>query len=560
MTIDYLNPFMSLPDCANSIEHYNHDPGALSCDDLHRKIIALRVYFALIVLNFLFVVISTIYYIYRNVSAKWAQTSEPTINLNNQTILKQWQTYSLKKRGLFGTILGAIGHLIFSTTVLLYQVIVTSFTCEVYLWGPITGLYIWTYAIVWRTIRLHLLFRLNQLQQRFGDHNISEDKEYQWFMHHRGRATRYHLFTFLFSCFIIAMIIIIVECASIRINGTSQCQFYWGNYVVLSMVVFFFIVIFPFIVWHLRGNADAHGIRRELWVTMGVGVPCFVLFIVWQVLFEYPTDSKPAGTRGIFGPSNWIIIVTTTSHVMSVIMPLFKTLPIDKQSRRKSSTTKDGFHSNPTDKDCSPTTTIPNQTLELTTESLSSALTDPPMLRVLQSWAVKDFSVENILFYDRYLHLLQNVPAEPNNNILDTPLGTDQLGDAVKFYNTFIADQSPLQVNVSYRARSTADKAMEPLVHQQHRKHPMIEYDIPFITPINDTYIHSSPIELISSYSSHTLKRTASADISSSSTARFSDAPKITLQAFEPVRSEVFWNIFSGLFPKIVAAYNSESE
>lgn len=549
-----LNPFMPLPDCANSTNYHYQNPGNIPCNGLHRKIIALRVYFTLIVLNFLFIVLSTSYYLYRNASAKWAQTSEPTIHLNHQIVSKQWQNYSLKKRGLFGTILGAVGHLVFSTTVLLYQAIVTSFTCEFYLWGPIIGFYIWTYAIIWRTVRLHLLFGLNRLQQRFADHTISEDKEYQWFMQHRERATRYHLCIFLFSCIIIAVIIIIAEFTSIRANGRSQCQIYWGHYVILSMVVFFFVAVVPFIIWYIRGDDDAHGIRRELWVTVGVGIPCFIVCIIWQALFESPTSSKPAGIRGIFGPSNWLIIVTTTSHVMAVISPLFKTLSLDKQARRKPSSSKP--HRRSTAVETHSSASIPLQKLELTTESLHSALADPDTLRVLQSWAVKDFSVENILFYDRYLHLLQGIG--PNNNILDTPLGIDQIPEVIDFYNTFIAENSPLQVNISHKARSTIDAIIEPIAQQQQQqniKPAMAEYVIPLAASNNDPYIHL-PIELISA-TSHNTKTTALGVLS---TTTLIDVSKITLQVFEPARAEVFWNIFSGLFPKIVAANNNGSE
>ncbi|CAO3656214.1 unnamed protein product [Mucor fragilis] len=550
MSADPLTPFLLLPDCANSVDNAG-DPEATPCDDVRRKIIALRVYLALIIINLIFILSTTSYYIYRNISVKWAQTLEPPIHLTDQNISKQWRTYSLKKRSLFGTVLGALGHLVFSTSVLLYQVIVTSFSCEIYLWGPLIGFYIWMYAIVWRTLRLHLLFRLNQLQQRFTDHTISEDKEYQWFMQHRQKATKYHLCMFLLSVIILAVIIVISEVTSIRAHGPSRCQFYWGNYVVMGMVVFFFVIVVPFIVWYLRNDSDAHGIRRELWVTVGVGVPCFILCIVWQVLFKYPTNSKPAGIRGVFGPSNWIIILTTTSHVMSVIMPFFKTLSIDNQARRVSKSK--AYHNSTIAEDMySSTSTIPYQKLELTTESLQHALADPHMLRVLQTWAVKDFSVENILFYDRYLHLLQGV--EPNNNILDTPLGADQIPEVVVFYNTFIAENSPLQVNISHKARNAIDAIMEPFVYKNQNKRTPFEYNLPLSTSSEDPYMHF-PLELISSTlpDSKPLRLFPETQLSVTS-ARLANAPKITLQVFEEARAEVFWNIFSGLFPKVVAA------
>ncbi|KAF1801666.1 hypothetical protein FB192DRAFT_1325097 [Mucor lusitanicus] len=358
---------------------------------------------------------------------------------------------------------------------------------------------------------------------------------------------------FLLSVTILAVIIAISEVTSIRVHGPSRCQFYWGNFVVMGMVVFFFVIVVPFIIWYLRNDADAHGIRRELWATMGVGVPCFIMCIIWQVLFKYPTNSNPAGVRGIFGPANWIIILTTTSHVMSVILPLFKTLSIDTQARRTSNNNAHHRSSIATDDVYSSTSTIPVQKLELTTESLHHALADPHMLRVLQTWAVKDFSVENILFYDRYLHLSQGV--QPNNNILDTPLEADQIPEVVTFYNTFIAENSPLQVNISHKARSAIDAVMEPFVYPTHIKHTSFKYDLPLSTSSDDPYMHF-PLELISSTlpdSKPSSRLFADSRLSVAST-RLVDAPTITLQVFEEARAEVFWNIFSGLFPKVVAA------
>ncbi|KAI7906324.1 uncharacterized protein BX663DRAFT_406223, partial [Cokeromyces recurvatus] len=183
-----------------------------------------------------------------------------------------------------------------------------------------------------------------------------------------------------------------------------RCDYSLGNHIILYAVVVFFVVVIPFIFWRLKGDADAHGIRREIWVTMGMGIPCFIIFVIWQTLFKPPTGSNPAASmRGIFGPSNWLVIVTTTYHIMTVVVPVFRKLTMTELSlpiRRQSISIIDS-------------SSVGDQEelmmLELTTDSLESALRNPLMLKVLQTWAIKDFSVENILFYDRYLHLAQQL-------------------------------------------------------------------------------------------------------------------------------------------------------
>ncbi|KAI8061889.1 uncharacterized protein B0P05DRAFT_477325, partial [Gilbertella persicaria] len=212
-------------------------------------------------------------------------------------------------------------------------------------------------------------------------------------------------------------IVVLGEVLGLRPPGTSaqsNCQFPFGNYVVMGMVSFFFLILVPFIVWHVRNDDDAHGIRQEIRITLSVGVPCFICFIVWQVLFALPTFAKPINPRGYFGPGNWIVLMTTSNHIMSVIYPLFKTLSVTKKPHRKSRdlynmvtrhSLSTGFEQARANQATENQTQEWEQQLDLTTESLNYALHTPTLLKVLQSWAVKDFTIENILFYDRYLCL-----------------------------------------------------------------------------------------------------------------------------------------------------------
>jgi hypothetical protein len=580
-----------------------------------------------------------------------------TLLNNPNNVSRQWQAYSLKKRGLFGTVLGAIGHLIFSTTALFCQVLYATFTCDIYLWGPVLGFYIWTYAVLWRTIRHHLLIRMSELQKRIGrrtsnDAPLEEDPDYKWFVRHRGALyfkIRYQLYIVLASLTLFFIVVAVVEVFGLGYTSSHhRCEFYYGNYATMGIVVFFFTVMVPFIVWYLRNDADAHGIRREIWVTMAVGVPCFILCILWQVMFLYPTILKPAGVRGNFGPANWLIIVTTTSHIMSVVLPLFKTLSfkkpkrpsfslkkknVSKQSKRNSLIPVDdsGSGSNhPLDDSwvnlyqtetldtlrTSVDTSI--KQLELTSESLYQALSDPTMLKVLKSWAVKDFSVENVLFYEYYLRLVQGVEqqlsrsenphhqqeqdflsrqdkellaipddpsqsggstsnrstitlARPSSDILNTPLAPEQIPELFDFYTTFFADQTPLQVNISYRARKAIDTLFLPILNKKPAQSDINTTIIPSFLrkcTIADTAEIDcfDPIQL---YKTELLSSAPASECTSPviSIEKLIISPTVnesslhvTLEVFEQARKEVFWNIFSGLFPKIVEAYHREKQ
>lgn len=636
MSGDYnLYPFMQLPDC-----QLHEQVQDLTCEDAYKKIISLRVYFAIVILNFIFVVSTTVYFIYRLLTANWSIPPSDMLSVTNETISKRWRLYSLRKREIFGSVLGAIGHLIFSTTVFLYQVFVNSFSCDIFLWGPMVGFLIWTYALVWRAYRLHLLIRVNELQERYNTRNAASydscgekvvgtkstaasisngDKDYTWFMRHKGAlnlSTKYQIVISSFFLIFITCIITLAEALGIWSDGRSSCKIYMGNYMVSALVAFFFLVIVPFIFWFLRNDDDAHGMRKEIWITVAVGIPCSVLCVVWQIAFDYPTSKNPAGIRGVFGPCNWLVILTTTNHIASTIMPVFKTLTIDdnkssvysghkrrrekckllpfknkqilkklflfKNWQRKQSTLEESNENNVYE-------------WELTVESLYHALSNPKQIAILKNWAVKDFSVENILFYDRYLNLVKQLyqsqvvdtnkpssplaeptnvnsdlrtsmysndsdtPSKPSEELLNIPFNFDQIPQLVDIYNTFIIDQAPLQVNVSYKAKSTVEKIMGSLAKEYRNTlarppGPSMQSSIPYFSQTAepcDTF-DQQPYSAFKTKSCEGL--ITSTTISTSRVTSENEA--LTLRVFEQVRKEVFWNIFSGIFPKVVEAYN----
>lgn len=629
-----LTPFLPLPNC----DIYEQQGGStVPCEQIHAKIIALRVYFVLVVLNLLFVVATTCYFTYRLIICR----NVPPLDMasaTNEKISKQWRIYSLKKRNIFGTILGALGHLIFVTTVLIYQVFVTPFTCDIFLWGPVVGFMIWVYALIWRTRRLHLLIRINELQRKYhvrtkqlydakGEKLVAEsiqkdDKDYRWFMKHKGvlsKGNKHHIFVFCSVVVLVTSIIVLAEYLGIWTDGISRCEIYVGNYIILGMVLVFFAVVVPFIFLYLRDDEDAHGIRKEIWVTVAVGVPCSIICIVWQTVFEYPTGEAPAGARGLFGPCNWLIILTTTNHIMTIVLPVFKTLSLERPNKTKSSCNRifnlSWFYKicpanrllYKDNKDTMSTHTLGQSMArsgykwELTVESLSQALNDPDQLSILKSWAVKDFTVENILFHDRYLNLTRQIKQQLSNgdhkqlmegssnifrrqsqasiisqsctlfnsdqDILSIPIGPNLLPQVIDFYNTFIVDQSPLQVNITHKARTEIEAVLAPLCEKMNLKlntnteHPGIpaflqssfyNYQAPFDTTSYETF-------LTNRFSSNDEEKdTMMPHLSTcKSSIQVSNGRPLTIQIFEQARKEVFWNIFSGLFPKIVEFYNN---
>jgi hypothetical protein len=65
-----LHPFKRLPDCINDSKDMHIPQESMSSEDLYQKIIFTRVYFILVILNFIFVTWATCWFIFRNVSTQ----------------------------------------------------------------------------------------------------------------------------------------------------------------------------------------------------------------------------------------------------------------------------------------------------------------------------------------------------------------------------------------------------------------------------------------------------------------------------------------------------------
>ncbi|KAI9363675.1 hypothetical protein BD770DRAFT_440130 [Pilaira anomala] len=615
-----LTPFTRLPNC-DRYEYTIRD----ACEFSRTKIIVLRIYFVLIILNLLFVVVTTGYFIHRFRSHL---NYPPDLNsITNQNISRLWRIYSLKKRSVFGSVLGAIGHLVFVTSVLFYQVIVTTFTCDIFLWGPMIGFMMLMYSIIWRARRLHLLIKINELKQRYRLHNSTQgihrlsatdkqldsfiqrgDKDYKWAKRYKDvlNISKRRKFYGSAICAIISILILVivpVEYFVIWADNHTHCEYYIGNYIILSLVGVYFVVIVPFVIWYLRKDEDAHGLRKEIWIAVAVGIPCSIVCIIWQSVFEYPSYGKHVRERMFFGSSNWLIILTTTNHVTSIVLPMFKTLKLEGPNGNR--TSKEGvcrkvwlrkmFYKQTRNStvELVHLTASGGHNWELTMESLARALSDLEQLAILKSWAVKDFTVENILFFEEYRRLINDVKEDnfresksleeeqeeeaveslnrietvrtaqsstlfpQDEDFLNIPLKPEHVLQAIDFYLTFLEESAPLQVNISYKTKKEIEKIMEPISRSPNSSSkpttPIIPdfLQSPVTSPRSETSITATKCITYSTFSQ------ASTIVSRTEDVCELQGHHLTLRVFEQARKEVFWNIFSGLFPKVVEASNS---
>ncbi|EIE75420.1 hypothetical protein RO3G_00124 [Rhizopus delemar RA 99-880] len=222
------------------------------------------------------------------------------------------------------------------------------------------------------------------------------------------------------------------------IQVLHRCDPSWGACILLGMFGFFIAILTPFITYLLRDNPDAHGIRTELWIIAFIGFPLFLLYTIFFFKLSPLQSNAKLYMHRVFAPANCVLFFTAFAHVISIVVPLLQYIPI-RIRVPKYFFKKRNFRTNSSTENFDIGRLAPRQVsslsapLELTMECLERTLMDPYMMSQLQEYAIRDFSSENLLFYEKLLQLEE-------------------------------------KVNISYKARTTIDQAFQEL----YRKYPRL--------------------------------------------------------------------------------------
>ncbi|KAJ2725639.1 hypothetical protein GGI07_001139 [Coemansia sp. Benny D115] len=99
---------------------------------------------------------------------------------------------------------------------------------------------------------------------------------------------------------------------------STICIFFWGFLPITAVVVLYFFIIFPIILWRVWRQNDAYGIRNDLIICDTVGILCMVITIVWvNVLKE---------TQQIWPGMSYIWVYAFFIHITSVLIPLVRAM------------------------------------------------------------------------------------------------------------------------------------------------------------------------------------------------------------------------------------------
>ncbi|GAN08808.1 hypothetical protein MAM1_0224d08324 [Mucor ambiguus] len=420
-------PLYNCQDQEILIDYYNTtEDGLEQCNHDRKRRVAARIYLGAAVFNAIFVIVTTLIFIY---CAAGRTTVICNDDLSPKELRKLRKRQSIQKRSVSATTLGAFGHLVFSTCMFLTQAFNNDVGCQLMLWGAVYGFYTWIFAFTLRAYRLRYLLRLNQLKVKYLRMSTAErlacinDEDYQWYLK-RTRKKKYLMVRpyciYLLSIIVILVITLPSELMAMQAYGA--CYVRWGSTLLVSLYAFFICILVPFMLWYLRNYSDSHGIRTEVWVDAIVGIPFFILYFVWFILNTYDYEALSIYVSKTFGPGNWVILFTITAHFCSVVFPIIAYIPIESKfwlqfqckCRKAVCRLQRFLHygSARKQRDAEGAMAAMSIIPELSMESLERTLADPEMMRQLQDLAIRDFSSENVIFYEKYLRLEEKFKSE----------------------------------------------------------------------------------------------------------------------------------------------------
>ncbi|KAK4512858.1 uncharacterized protein ATC70_003567 [Mucor velutinosus] len=628
-----------LYDCQDQdilIHYYNTtEDGLEQCSFDRRRRIASRIYLGAAVFNAFFVIVTTVIFIY---CAAGPTTVVCNDDLSPNELRKIRKRQSIKKRSVSATTLGAFGHLVFSTCMFLTQAFNNDVGCQLVLWGVVCGFYTWIFAFTVRAYRLRYLFRFNQLKVKYLRMTTAErltcinDADYQWYLK-RTRKNKYLMVwpycIYLLSVLVILIITIPSELTAMQAYGV--CYVRWGSTLLVTLYGFFIAIMVPFMLWYLRNNSDSHGIRTELWVDAFVGIPFFVLYLVWFVLNAYDYEALSIYVSKSFGPANWVILFTITAHFCSVVFPIVVYILMENKCwircqckyRKTMCRLQRLLHCESLTKqmDREEAMTAASIIPELSMESLERTLANPEMMHQLQDLAIRDFSSENVIFYEKYLKLEEKFKNEfvlhmdnPNHSSssknwinslakksptipliahMSTPLvhngNKEDSDDASEkeddnfannknqvMYHKFMSIPIPYKLYpdvirlyevfikedapIQVNISFRARHTIDEAFHVLYQRHPELrpkEGNITTYANTNSFYLNDEEDVDDEEGLGITVEKPSGDRIQVSHHIHMDPPVELNFYMFEPARIEVCWNIFNSVYPKLVEMYNS---
>ncbi|ORX99652.1 regulator of G protein signaling superfamily [Basidiobolus meristosporus CBS 931.73] len=266
------------------------------------------------------------------------------------------------------------------------------------------------------------LVNLNSLQKTF----VSQQQpaplipttalDENWYYRHRSKFTTKATFKFIVLGILLQAALtglaqsFSTKFAILPTVARGNCLVGWEFAPIFLTCGFYVFVICPIFISWLKLVNDAYGIKRELMADFAVGVASFLLYIIFAAIPLFREFNQ------VFPAAHWCVIALMLSHIFSIVLPIVDAIrgTLNKQSK-------------------------------VSLASFESMLGDSTQFELFKHFSMRDFSVENALFYERCIRLRVNSKQATNEKGV---LRADLLLEINSIYHTFISAQSEFQLNL----------------------------------------------------------------------------------------------------------------
>jgi hypothetical protein len=266
------------------------------------------------------------------------------------------------------------------------------------------------------------------------DRNAEDSELHEWNEHPRKLLKVVGCFI-AFQLFASLLILVLSGCVFHFYNQT--CTSHPAMFTLVYAQVGLYMLFTPFLLWLLRSVSDSYYIRTELTIS----VTSFAISFLWALLNTYVGPFAAISDSVGLGGYTPLFIATVIVQFVSVTHPLMVIFYEEVRDglphiRREPSGTIGGSSyvvSNP--------------------EGFAEILRDRTIFKQFKMSAAEDFCLENVLFYEEYMALL-----EPNSGFRSSILEDGRPAKTMDLYRLFVKPGAKHELNVSGQAREEARK------------------------------------------------------------------------------------------------------
>ncbi|KAK9675283.1 hypothetical protein K7432_016537 [Basidiobolus ranarum] len=349
--------------------------------------------------------------------------------------IMQHNSPAIRYRSITLSVFMVIGNSLVTTLYLGREPTYDQFPCFVNIWVSSVGMPLWLTAVAGRFARLAFLYHFSQAKlvagqgsQNVNDHYIDimpKEKiaspptlvlDQNWYYRHREKFTTKYIVKLISGALALQLaltLLVQVFTTKFQITPTialGHCLVGWEFIPIYLTSAFYVFVLCPLFISWLRGVNDAYGIKRELMADFTLGVVAFLLYILFAAL------PILKGVIRVFPAAHWSVVALMISHIFSIVLPTIDAIK-------------------GTD----------NQVSNSNMASFESMLEDPQQFEIFKRFSLRDFSVENTLFYEQVSKLRMMCDGLEYEK---EGLPMNILVEINMIYNKFIARDAEFELNL----------------------------------------------------------------------------------------------------------------